>query len=115
MKNKQKTPWILRHCPESKRRILTLVFTFAGLISKLIFFVAGLLGILIAPLLLATQHPTAPIAIPIRWLQTHFSHDTARFVYFVIQFIIIGILTYAMIVYDYLRYNASERNKSETV
>ena len=92
-----------------------LVFTFAGLIAQLVFFVAGLLGFLLAPLFLAAQHPGAPIAVPVRWLQEHFSHDTGIFIYVVVQLVIVGILTYAMIVYDYLRYDASEKSKSEVV
>jgi purine-cytosine permease-like protein len=115
MRRQRKIPWVLRHCPEKKRGVAVLVFTFAGLIAQLIFFVAGLLGFLLAPLFMAAQHPDAPIAVPMRWLREYFSHDSAIFIYVVVQLVIVSILTYAMIVYDYLRYDASEKSKSEVV
>jgi uncharacterized membrane protein YdjX (TVP38/TMEM64 family) len=115
MRKQRKIPWVLRHCPESKQRTVVLVFTFAGLVAHLIFYVAGLLGILLIPFILAAEHPDAPVAIPIHWLRAHFSHDTAIFIYVVVQFAIISVLTYAIIVYDYLRYDTSERNKSGVV
>jgi hypothetical protein len=105
----------VRHCPESKRRVALLVFTFAGLIAHMIFYVAGLLGIFLTPLFLAEKHPNAPIAFPIRWLQAHFSHDTAIFIYALVSLGIAGILTYAMVVVDYLRYDASKKEKESAV
>jgi len=113
MRHLRKIPWVLRHCPESKRRVAVLVFSFAGLIAHIIFFVAGLLGILLTPLFLAMQHPAAPVAVPMHWLQSHFSHDTAIFIYFVVSFGIAGILTYAIIVFDYLRYDAAKRDNQD--
>jgi uncharacterized membrane protein len=106
MRRSRKIPWVLRHCPESKRGVVILLFTFAGLFAHIIFFVAGLLGIILTPLFLAAQHPDAPVAFPIRWLRSHFSHDTATFIYFAVSLGIAGILTYAIIVYDYLRYDS---------
>lgn len=97
-----RVPWVLRHCPDSKRRVALLVFTFAGLIAHIIFFVAGLAGIFLIPLLLTVQHPDAPVAIPIRWLRECFSHDTAFFIYVVIWGVIVYILIYTMKVFDYL-------------
>ena len=113
MRRPRKIPWVLRHCPESKRKVVVLVFSFAGLIAYIIFFVAGLLGILLTPLFLAMQHPDAPVAVPMRWLQAHFSHDTAMLIYFFVSFGIAGILTYAIIVFDYLRYDAAKRDNRD--
>jgi hypothetical protein len=110
MRRPRRIPWVLRHCPESKRRVAVLVFSIAGLIAHIIFYVAGLLGILLTPLFLAAQHPDAPVAVPIHWLRAHFSHDTATFIYFVVSFVIAGSLTYAIVVFDYLRY---ERHKPD--
>jgi Na+/proline symporter len=115
MRRQRKIPWVLRHCPESKRRVAVLGFTFAGLIAELILFVAGLLGIFLVPLYLAAQHPDTPIAVPMRWVREHFSHDTAFFIYAIIWGVIVSILTYATIVYDYLRHEASERKTQEVV
>ena len=111
----RRAPWVLRNCPESKRRVVVLVFMFAGLIAHMLFFVAGLLGIFLTPLFLAAQHPDAPIAVPIRWLRAHFSHDTAMLIYAIVALGIAGILTYAIVVFDYLRYDASEKHKHDVV
>jgi len=100
---KKGAPWVLRHCPESKRGVALLIFTFAGLIAHIILYVAGIMGIFLIPLFLTAQHPDAPVAVPIHWLRTHFSHGTADFIYIVIWGIIVSILTYTTIVYDYLR------------
>ena len=81
----------------------------------MLFFVAGLLGIFLTPLFLAAQHPDAPIAVPIRWLRAHFSHDTAMLIYAIVALGIAGILTYAIVVFDYLRYDASEKHKHDVV
>ncbi|MGO8764271.1 MAG: hypothetical protein ACLQSR_03940 [Limisphaerales bacterium] len=115
----KRAPWVLRHCPESKRDVAVLIFTFTGLVAKLIFFVAGLIGIYLIPFLLAVQHPNTPVAFPIQWLRAHFSDDAAAFIYTVIWGIIVGLLTYATIVFDYLRdhrrnsNDASEPDKSD--
>ncbi len=106
----KRAPWVLRHCPESKRSFAVLVFTLAGLIAKLIFYMAGLMGILFIPLLLAAQHPDAPVAIPIRWLRAHFSHDTAAFIYVAIWGVIVYVLTYAITVFDYLSEHRRSRD-----
>jgi hypothetical protein len=117
----KRAPWVLRHCPESKRIIVEKVFILAGLVAKLIFFVTGLMGIFIAPLLLAAEHPDAPVAIPIRWLRAHFSRDTGVFIYTVIWGIVAGVLTYAIIVFDYVLQHRKrpdetpERSKSDVV
>lgn len=115
----KRAPWVLRHCPESKRGVVVWVFTFAGLVAKLIFFTAALVGIFFIPLLLAVQHPDAPVAIPIRWVRAHFSHDTAALIYTVIWGVIVGILTDAIIVFDSMRehresfYGASKPDKTD--
>ena len=109
----KRAPWVLRHCPENKRDAAVMVFTFAGLIAHIIFFAAGFLGILLIPLLLAAQYPDAPVAAPMRWLRAHFSRDTAIFVYVVVACGVAGGLNYAIIVLDYLRYDASERQKGK--
>ena len=115
----KRAPWVLRHCPESRRGVAELVFTLAGLVAKLIFFVAALIGMFLIPLFAAAQHPDAPVAVPIQWLRTHFSHETAAFIYTVIWGVVVGILTYATIVFDYLREQrkgsdgASEPDKSD--
>jgi len=115
----KRAPWVLRHCPDSKRGIVVWVFTFAGLLAKLFFFVAGLIGIYCIPLLLVAQHPDAPVAIPIRWLRAHCSHDTAALIYTVVWGVIVGILTYIIIVFDYMRerrkiyYGAPESDKTD--
>jgi hypothetical protein len=99
----KRAPWVLRHCPESRRDVAEMVFIFAGLFAKLILFAAGLIGIFLIPLFLAAQHPDAPVAVPIKWLRAHFSHDRAFLVYTLIWGFIVGILIYATIVFDYLR------------
>jgi hypothetical protein len=109
---RKRAPWVLRNCPDSKRRAATLVFTFAGLIAHLIFFVAGSLGILLLPLIVAAQHPDAPVAAPIRWLRESFSHDTALFIYAVIWGVVLSVLVYAMKVFDYL---CDQRRSSDEI
>ena len=69
---------------------------------------AALLGITQAPLLLVAAHPDTPIAIPLRWLRGHFSHDTANLIYALGPLGITLILIYAIIVYDYIRHEASD-------
>ena len=54
----KKLPWVLRHCPENKRALVEMVFISAGLIAKLIFFVAGLIGIFLIPLIWRRNIPT---------------------------------------------------------
>lgn len=80
-----------------------MIFIFAGLIAKLIIFVAGIMGIFLIPLLLVAQHPDAPVAAPLHWLLAHFSHDMVFLIYTVIWGIVVGVLVYASIVFDYLQ------------
>jgi hypothetical protein len=109
----KRVPWVLRHCPESKRRYVVTFFTFAGLIAHMIFYVAGLFGIILIPLFLAAIHPDAPIAAPMRWLRAHFSHDMAVFVYVFVSLGVALILTYVIGVFDYLRCEASEKKSQD--
>ena len=106
-------PWVLRHCPESKRKLVVLIIMIAGFIAHLVFFMAGVLGIFLVPLHLATEHPDAPIAFPIRWLSTHFSHDTAVLIYAAVQLGVATALIYLIVVVDYLRYDSSQRDKQD--
>ena len=99
----RKAPWVLRSCPEGKRQAIVLFFTYFGLLAHLLLFAAGFLGLLTMPIILASQYPDAPMAFPIKWLKAHLSKDAFINVYIVIQCLIIGILTYAVIVYDYIR------------
>jgi hypothetical protein len=107
----KRAPWVLRHCPEGQRRIVVLVLTFAGLIAHMVFFVAGALGIILMPLFLAVRHPEAPIAFPLRWLRAHFSAGTTLLIYAFVTLAIVGLLTYLIIVFDYLRHDASDKQK----
>jgi len=79
-----------------------LIFTFAGLIAHIILYVAGIMGISSFHYFLTAQHPDAPVAVPIHWLRTHF-HTHRRFHLHCDLGIIVSILTYTTIVYDYLR------------
>ena len=48
-----------------------------------------------------------------RWLQATFHTITAMLIYFFVSFGIAGILTYAIIVFDYLRYDAAKRDNDD--
>jgi hypothetical protein len=107
----KRAPWVLRHCPESQRGLAIRVFIFIGGIAYAILFFAAFLFIALTPLLIASDYPDAPIAMPIRWLRSHFSHDTAWMIYGLVSLSITLILVYATIVYDYIRHDASEKQK----
>jgi hypothetical protein len=98
----KRAPWVLRHCPESKRGVAVLLFTFAGLFAHIILYLAAIIGIFLIPLFLTAQHPDAPVAVPMRWLHQHFSHDTVFFIYSVIWGAVVFGLTYATKVFDYI-------------
>jgi hypothetical protein len=77
----------------------------------MILFFAAFLFIADAPLLLAAAYPHSPIAVPIHWLRAHFSHDAVLFVYGLVPFGITFALIYAIIVFDYIRHEASDKLK----
>jgi hypothetical protein len=109
----KRAPWVLRRCPENKRKVAVLLFSFAGAMALLVVLMVGLMGIVLAPLLVAAQHPDAPIAFPVRWLISHFSRDTAILIYAIISVAVAWLVVYLIIVFDYLRYDASERQKRD--
>ena len=90
-------------------------FTFAGGIAYVILFFAAFLFIALAPLLLAAARPDSPIAVAIRWLRAHFSHDTATFIYGLVPLSITFILIYATSVYDFIRHDASDKQTRDVV
>lgn len=109
----KRAPWVLRHCPESQRVLAVRFFTFAGGIAYLILVFAAFLFIAVAPLLLASDHPNTPIAVPLNWLRSHFSRDWALFIYGLFPLSIIFILIYAIIVFDYIRHDTSEKQRHD--
>lgn len=90
-----------------------LLFVFLGVAGLIVFFLAGIFGILMIPLELAAQHPDAPIAQPVRWLRHQFSKDTFMLVYISIQMGIAMILLYGITVFDYLRSKPKEENEKD--
>lgn len=78
------------------------IFSLAGLFAHIILYVAGITGIFLIPLILTEQHPDAPVAVPMRWLYRHFSHDTGFFIYAVVWGVVILGLTYTTKVFDYI-------------
>jgi hypothetical protein len=109
----KRAPWVLRHCPESQRGLAVRFFTFTGGISYLILFFAAFLFIAQTPLLIAAAHPDSPIAVPIRWLRAHFSHGSSLFIYGLVPLSITFILVYVIIVFDYIRHDASDKQKRD--
>lgn len=109
----KRAPWVLRHCPESQRGIAIKFFSFIGGIAYMILFFAAFLFIGLTPLFLAAENPDKPIAIPIRWLRAHFSHDWAQFIYALVPMSITFTLIYAIIVFDYIRHDASDKQRDD--
>lgn len=93
---------MLRRCPHSMQQVAVSVWTVLGVLAHLAFFLGGLVGIFLVPLLVAVQHPDALVVFPVRWLRAHLSEDAFLTVYVLIQGGIAGFLTYATIVYDHL-------------
>jgi hypothetical protein len=109
----KRAPWVLRHCPESQRGLAVRLFSFTGGIAYMILFFAAFLFIAQTPLLVAAAHPDSLIGVPIRWLRAHFSHDSSLFIYGLVPLSITFILVYAIIVFDYIRHDATDGKKRE--
>lgn len=99
----QGVPWILRCCPRTLRKPFIGALAIIGWIAQIIFILFALLGSYAVPLTwIRVLSETPAILIPVRWLFTHFSSDTALAIYTLTWGSFIALVVYLDIVFEYL-------------
>jgi len=101
----EKPPFIYAKCPDRYKPILKYIMLAFGMLGLVVFFLGGVLIMIIGPIWLMVNEPDVPVSKALIWCSQLLGADLFFWIYLFASFLVFFILLYFFIRIDSFTYN----------